>query len=106
VEPSPRGRRPGLAASDGGGFGLVRRRPRMLARSLLLALQPFPPCIASGKETDEGSTCGQSQEIASVDHPVVRHRTIFVPTLMRPQVTIVLHSCLIYPTFRTTGKSL
>jgi hypothetical protein len=63
----------------------------------MLALQPFPSRIAGGEEADEGGTCGEAQEIAPVDHPVVRHRAIFVSTPTHPQGAIIPQRCLIDP---------
>jgi hypothetical protein len=51
-----------------------------------LALQPFPSRIAGGEEADGGGTCGEPQEIAPVDHPVVHHLAVFEATPMRPKL--------------------
>jgi hypothetical protein len=61
VEPSPRGRRPVLAAaSDGGGPGSgPQASPAARALYLSLVLQPFPSRIAGGEEADVGGTCGE-----------------------------------------------
>ena len=79
--------------------------PATHALYFLLALQPFPLCIAASEEADGGGTCGEPQEIASVDHPVAHHPAIFVSAPMRAQVAIFPHGCLIYPTSRSTVRS-
>src|SRR5215217_1768026 len=73
-------------ARRGGTRSGPQASPAARALYLSLALRPFPSCITGSEEAEVGGTCGEFQEIAPVDHPVVRHVRFMCPLRCTPKV--------------------
>jgi hypothetical protein len=98
VEPNPRGRRPVLtAACDGGGPGLARRRPRLLALSTSRwPFNPSPPVSQAARRPTETA-------------PTVRlrkSRRLIIPSSISLRFSSPLRCALKLPSSRKAGSSI